>query len=146
MKKLLDPQQEIDGVLLGFRRSFFQVGAFSFVINVLMLLPALYMLQIYDRVLVSRSSVTLVMLTLITLALYVLMSLLELVRSRVLVRVGTRLDVLLASRVFTTAFERNLSRQGGNPAQALSDLTTVRQFLTGTGIFAFFDTPWTPFF
>lgn len=146
MKKLLDPQQEIDGVLLGFRRAFLQVGGFSFVINMLMLVPAIYMLQIYDRVLVSRNGTTLVMLTLITLALYLLMSLLEFVRSRVLVRVGTQLDVMLSNRVFTAAFERNLQRQGGNPSQALSDLTTVRQFLAGTGIFAFFDTPWTPVF
>lgn len=146
MKKLLDPQQEIDGVLLGFRRAFIQVGAFSFVINVLMLMPALYMLQIYDRVMVSRNSTTLLLLTLMMLGLFVLMSLLEFVRSRVLVRVGTRLDMLLANRVFTAAFERNLQRQGGNPSQALNDLTSVRQFLTGSGIFAFFDTPWTPIF
>jgi len=146
MKKLLNPQQEIDGVLLGFRRAFLQVGGFSFVINMLMLVPAIYMLQLYDRVLVSRNSATLVMLTLITLALYMLMSVLELVRSRVLVRVGTHLDVMLSGRVFTAAFERNLQRQGGNPAQALNDLTTVRQFLAGAGIFAFFDTPWTPVF
>jgi ATP-binding cassette subfamily C exporter for protease/lipase len=146
MKKLLDPQQEIDGVLLGFRRAFLQVGGFSFVINMLMLVPAIYMLQLYDRVLMSRNSATLLMLTLVVLVLYVLLSMLELVRSRVLVRVGTQLDVMLSNRVFTAAFERNLQRQGGNPAQALSDLTTVRQFLSGAGIFAFFDTPWTPIF
>ena len=146
MKKLLDPQQEIDGVLLGFRRAFLQVGGFSFVINMLMLVPAIYMLQLYDRVLMSRNSATLLMLTLLVLVLYVLLSMLELVRSRVLVRVGTQLDVMLSNRIFTAAFERNLQRQGGNPAQALSDLTTVRQFLSGAGIFAFFDTPWTPIF
>lgn len=146
MKKLLDPQQEIDGVLLGFRHAFLQVGGFSFVINLLMLVPAIYMLQLYDRVLMSRNSATLLMLTLLVLVLYVLLSMLDLVRSRVLVRVGTQLDVMLADRIFTAAFERNLQRQGGNPAQALSDLTTVRQFLSGTGIFAFFDTPWTPIF
>jgi len=146
MKKLLNPQQEIDGVLLGFRRAFLQVGAFSFVINMLMLMPAIYMLQVYDRVLVSRNSVTLVMLTIMALGLFILMSLLEFVRSRVLVRVGTQLDLLLAGRVFTAAFERNLLRQGGSPSQALSDLTSVRQFLAGNGIFAFFDAPWTPIF
>lgn len=146
MKKLLDPQQEIDGVLLGFRRAFLQVGGFSFVINMLMLVPAIYMLQLYDRVLLSRNSATLLMLTLVVLVLFVLLSMLELVRSRVLVRVGTQLDVMLSNRIFTAAFERNLQRQGGNPAQALSDLTTVRQFLSGAGIFAFFDTPWTPIF
>jgi ATP-binding cassette subfamily C exporter for protease/lipase len=146
MKKLLDPQQEIDSVLLGFRKAFLQVGAFSCVINLLMLIPTLYMLQVYDRVLVSRNTATLVMLTLMTLGLYVLMCLLELVRSRVLVRVGTRLDLLLANRVFGAAFERALQSQAGSPAKALSDLTEMRQFITGAGIFAFFDTPWTPVF
>lgn len=146
MKNLLNPQREIDGIILGFRQAFLRVGAFSFVINMLMLMPAIYMLQIYDRVLVSRSGTTLVLLTVITVVLFVLMSILEYVRSGILVRVGNQLDVALANRVFTAAFERNLQRQGGNPAQALGDLTALRQFLTGSGIFAFFDTPWTPVF
>lgn len=146
MKNLLNPQREIDGILLGYRQAFLRVGAFSFVINMLMLIPAIYMLQIYDRVLVSRSAATLVLLTVLVLVLFVLMSILEFVRSGILVRVGNQLDIALSSRIFTAAFERNLQRQGGNPAQALSDLTAVRQFLTGSGIFAFFDTPWTPIF
>lgn len=146
MKNLLNPQREIDGIILGFRQAFLRVGVFSFVINMLMLMPAIYMLQIYDRVLVSRSGTTLVLLTVITVVLFVLMSILEYVRSGILVRVGNQLDVALANRVFTAAFERNLQRQGGNPAQALGDLTALRQFLTGSGIFAFFDTPWTPVF
>lgn len=146
MKNLLNPQREIDGILLGFRQAFLRVGAFSFVINMLMLMPAIYMLQIYDRVLISRSGTTLVLLTVIAVVLFVLMSILEYVRSGILVRVGNQLDVALSNRVFTAAFERNLQRQGGNPAQALGDLTALRQFLTGSGIFAFFDTPWTPVF
>ncbi len=146
MKNLLNPQREIDGILLGFRQAFLRVGAFSFVINLLMLLPAIYMLQIYDRVLVSRSSSTLILLTAIVLVLFILMSVLEYVRSGILVRIGNQLDIALSSRIFTAAFERNLQRHGGNPAQALSDLTSIRQFLTGSGIFAFFDTPWTPLF
>lgn len=146
MKNLLNPQREIDSILLGFRHAFLRVGAFSFVINMLMLMPAIYMLQVYDRVLVSRNSATLAMLTVIILVMFVLMSILEHVRSGILVRLGNQLDVALSGRVFTAAFERNLQRQGGNPAQALSDLTAMRQFLTGSGIFAFFDTPWTPIF
>jgi len=118
MKNLLNPQREIDKILLGFRQAFLRVGAFSFVINLLMLMPAIYMLQIYDRVLVSRSSTTLFMLTAIVLVLFILMSILEFVRSGILVRVGNQLDVALSSRIFTAAFERNLQRQGGNPAQA----------------------------
>ena len=64
----------------------------------------------------------------------------------VLIRMGNRLDMTLNSRIFTAAFERNLRRAGGNPSQALHDLTSVRQFLTGNGLFAFFDAPWTPIY
>ena len=74
------------------------------------------------------------------------MAILEVVRTRVLIRVGNRLDMALNRRVFTAAFERNLQRAGGNPAQALQDLAQVRQFLTGNGLFAFFDAPWTPIY
>jgi len=128
------------------RRSFFDLAAFSGVINVMMLTPSVYMLQVYDRALVSRNVTTLTMLTLLVVGLFLLMSTLEWVRSRVLVRVGNCLDMALNQRIFSAAFERNLSRAGGNPAQALQDLAQVRQFLTGNGLFAFFDAPWTPIY
>lgn len=122
------------------------VGAFSLCINVLMLAPSLYMLQVYDRVLNSRNETTLLMLSLILVGLYLLYAALEWVRSMVLVRVGVRLDLALDGRVFNAAFERNLRSGGGNAAQALGDLQVVRQFLTGNGLFAFFDAPWAPIY
>ncbi len=122
------------------------VGAFSLCINVLMLAPSLYMLQVYDRVLNSRNETTLLMLSLILAGLYLLYAALEWVRSMVLVRVGVRLDLALDGRVFNAAFERNLRSGGGNAAQALGDLQVVRQFLTGNGLFAFFDAPWAPIY
>jgi ABC-type protease/lipase transport system fused ATPase/permease subunit len=128
------------------RRTFVSLACFSGVINLLMLTPAVYMLQVYDRALVSSNVTTLLMLTLLVVGLYVLMGLLEMVRSTVLIRVGNRLDMMLNKRVFTAAFERNLNRAGGNPAQALQDMAQVRQFLTGNGLFAFFDSPWTPIY
>ncbi|MBV2235050.1 MAG: type I secretion system permease/ATPase [Sterolibacterium sp.] len=146
MKKRLDPQLEIDEVLLGFRQSLLRVGGFSFVINLLMLTPAIYMLQIYDRVLVSRNGMTLLVLTLLVVGLFMLTGGLEWVRARLLVRVGTALDRRLSKRVFSASFLRNLQRAGGTPAQALNDLTTLRQFLSGAGVFAFFDLPWTPIY
>ncbi len=146
MKRLLKPDSELARVLLTFRKTFYRLGAFSAVINVLMLLPAIYMLQIYDRVLHSRNETTLLMLTLMVVGLYALMALLELVRSSVLIRVGNHLDMRLNSRVFTAAFERNLRKSGSNPAQSLHDMTSVRQFLTGNGLFAFFDAPWAPIY
>ncbi|MGE8373337.1 MAG: type I secretion system permease/ATPase, partial [Pseudomonas putida] len=113
---------------------------------VMMLTPAVYMLQVYDRALVSRNITTLGMLTLLVVGLFLLMSALEMTRTRVLIRVGNCLDMALNRRIFSAAFERNLSRAGGNPAQALQDLAQVRQFLTGNGLFAFFDAPWTPIY
>ena len=139
-------RSELAEVLFRLRRSFFALAAFSGVINVMMLTPAIYMLQVYDRALVSRNVTTLSMLTLLVIGLFMLMSALEMVRTRVLIRVGNFLDMDLNRRIFSAAFERNLSRAGGNPAQALQDLAQVRQFLTGNGLFAFFDAPWTPIY
>lgn len=133
-------RSELAETLFRLRRTFYALAVFSGVINLLMLTPAIYMLQVYDRALVSSNVTTLLMLTV---GLYVLLALLEVVRSSVLIRVGNRLDMMLNQRVFSAAFERNLRRAGGNPAQALQDLSQVRQFLTGSGLFAFFDAPWT---
>lgn len=139
-------RSELADALFRLRRSFYALAAFSGVINVMMLTPAVYMLQVYDRALVSRNVTTLTMLTLLVVGLFLLMSALEMIRTRVLIRVGNRLDMDLNRRIFSAAFERNLSRAGGNPAQALQDLAQVRQFVTGNGLFAFFDAPWTPIY
>ncbi|MGV7208641.1 type I secretion system permease/ATPase [Oxalobacteraceae bacterium A2-2] len=144
MKKLLNPKNEIEQVLLTFKSTFYTVGAFSAITNMLMLAPSLYMLQIYDRVLQSRNEITLLMLTLMILGAYLLLSALELIRSFVLVRVGARFDMALNRRVYTATFEQNLKQGGGNAGQALMDLTNLRQFLTGNALFAFFDAPWFP--
>lgn len=140
------PQNEIAQTLLEFKSAFRTVGVFSAIINLLMLTPSLYMLQVYDRVLQSRNEITLLMLTLMMLGGYLFMSALELVRSFVLVRVGAQLDMKLNKRVYTAAFEQNLKRGGGNAGQALQDLTNIRQFLTGNALFAFFDAPWFPIY
>lgn len=144
--KLFNKKNEIEQTLLAFKSTFWTVGTFSAITNLLMLVPSLYMLQVYDRVLASRNEMTLIMLTVLMLGAYVLMSGLELVRSYVLVRVGARFDLALNKRVYTAAFEQNLKQAGGNAGQALNDLTTLRQFLTGNGLFAFFDAPWFPIY
>ncbi|MFB9244346.1 type I secretion system permease/ATPase [Massilia antarctica] len=146
MKKLLDKKNEIGQALLMFKGTFYTVGIFSAITNLLMLVPSLYMLQVYDRVLASQNEITLLMLTLLMLGAYVLMSALELMRSMILVRVGARFDMKMNRRVYTAAFERNLKKAGGNAGQALSDLTNIRQFLTGSALFAFFDAPWFPIY
>ncbi|HEY5899285.1 MAG TPA: type I secretion system permease/ATPase [Burkholderiales bacterium] len=126
------------------RGALWGLGAFSCAINLLLLAPAIYMLQIYDRVLGSRNEVTLYMLTLILVGLLGLEALLELARSKILIRAGSALDVTLAPRVFDASFERHLAARTGNPAAPLGDLALVRQFLNGKGLLAFFDAPWTP--
>jgi ATP-binding cassette subfamily C exporter for protease/lipase len=112
----------------------------------MMLAPTLYMLQVYDRVLISQSEMTLVALSLITLFLLACMAFAEWSRSRVLVRVGVRMNDLLAERVFRATFDAHLRRPGLQPGKPLNDLTELRQFLTGSGIIAFFDAPWTPIY
>ena len=146
MQNRFSSRSEIAGSLWALRRPFYIAGAFSFVINMLMLMPTIYMLQMYDRVLGSRNELTLYMITLITLCLYALLAGLEWVRSRVLIRVGAQMDKDLHARVFNAAFANNLNSSGANAGQALADLTRVRQFVTGNGVFAFFDAPWFPIY
>lgn len=137
---------ELTTILRSFKREFLVVGAFSVVINLLMLSPTIYMLQIFDRVVLSRSELTLLAVTLVTLFLFILMAVAEWARSQLLVRAGMRLDERLNARVFRAGFEAALVQTSANPAQPFSDLVSVRQFLTGSGIFAFFDAPWTPIY
>jgi len=144
--KLKAPQNEVALALASFKKTFRNIGVFSAVINMLMLMPAIYMLQLYDSVLTSRNEMTLLMLTLIMLGAYVFMGALEYVRTFVLIRVGAQLDMKLNRRVYTAAFEASLKHGDTNAGQALKDLTNIRQFLTGNALFAFFDAPWFPIY
>jgi len=129
-----------------FRKEFLVVGVFSMVANLLMLTPTIYMLQVFDRVMVSQSGLTLISVSLIALFFFVVMAFSEWSRSRLLVRAGVRFDEFLNSKVFNASFESALNQAGSKPAEAFADLTNIRQFLTGNGIFAFFDAPWTPIY
>ena len=140
------PSNEITDALLKFKRVFLAIGIFTAVINMLMLVPSLYMMEVYDRVLGSRNEYTLYMLSLMALGLYALISGLEYIRSMVVIRIGVKMDSYLNARVYTAAFEQNLGSAGINAGQALNDLTTIRQFVTGNGVFAFFDAPWFPIY
>lgn len=124
--------------------SFISVGFFSMFINFLMLVPPLYMLQVYDRVVTTGSEETLLMLTMVVVFLFLVMGGLEMVRSRILVRVGNRLDSLINERLYGAMFKKTLALPSQPSAQPLNDLTNIRQFLTGNGLFAFFDAPWVP--
>jgi ATP-binding cassette, subfamily C, bacterial exporter for protease/lipase len=144
--RLKQPQNELLKSILSFKSAFKTVGVFSAIINLMMLVPSLYMLQVYDRVLSSRNETTLLMLTIMVVVAFLIMSALEFVRSFVLIRVASQMDMQLNRRVYTAAFEQNLKRAGTNAGQALQDLTTVRQFLSGNALFAFFDAPWFPIY
>lgn len=142
----MQPSNEILAALAICRRGFLSVGAFSAVINLLMLAPALYMLQVYDRVLASGNQMTLAMLTLMVLGLFAFMGLLEWVRSLVVIRLGAQIDQRLGARVYDATFDASLRVGRGSSAQPLNDLTSLRQFATGNALFALFDAPWFPLY
>lgn len=139
-------RSELGRSIWTFRREFVWVGVFSLFANLLMLSPTLYMLQVFDRVMLSQNEFTLIGLTLVIALFFAMMAFAEWVRSRLLVRAGVRFDEFLNSRVFRASFDANLNQNSHNPVQSFSDLVNLRQFLTGNGIFAIFDTPWTPIY
>lgn len=126
------------------RAAFAATAVFSFFINLLMLTGPLFMLQIYDRVLPSRSLPTLFALFGLMTLMFIIVGLLEWIRSRVLVRIGMRLDRQLSDRLFDAEVRRNLLAGGGKGVAALRELDVLRQFMTGPGPFALFDSPWVP--
>jgi ATP-binding cassette subfamily C exporter for protease/lipase len=140
------PKNEITEALVKFKSVFYTIAIFTACINILMLVPSIYMLEVYDRVLVSRNETTLYVLSAMVLGLFALISVLEYIRSMVVIRIGAKMDTFLNNRVYTAAFEQNLRSSGVNAGQALNDLTTIRQFVTGNGMFAFFDAPWFPIY
>uniref|UniRef100_UPI00211B2D11 type I secretion system permease/ATPase n=1 Tax=Crenothrix polyspora TaxID=360316 RepID=UPI00211B2D11 len=138
------PASELAQAIRHCRHSFQSAALFSFFINVLMLMPSLYMMQVYDRVLGSNSIPTLLMLTLLAVVLFITLGALEWIRSQILIRVSTRFDLLLNERLYRVLFRQALVSGGRSSTQPLSDLLALRQFLTGQGLFAFFDAPWIP--
>ena len=120
--------------------------AVSMGINGLMIFPSLYMLQIYDRVMVSQNALTLVMFTAILVVALVLVAVLENWRTGHLVKVGRAMDERLANPVFAANLQAEATQATHHPQQALTDLNQLRQFVTGQGIFVFFDLPWFPIY
>ena len=104
------------------------------------------MLQVFDRVMVSKNEYTLNALTLLITLFFSMMAFAEWVRSRLLVRAGVQFDEFINSRVFKASFDSNLNQASSNSAQSFGDMMNLRQFLTGNGVFALFDAPWTPIY
>lgn len=133
-------------VLFAFKREFIIVGIFSAVVNLLMLTPTLYMLQVFDRVLHGQSLTTLIVVSLITLFLFAMMAFAEWARSILLVRTGVKLDQALSKKVFLSSFLSYLNPSESEPSKAFGYLIALRQFMTGNGVFALFDSPWLPIY
>ena len=145
MKISINP--ELQATLNLCKGAFIWAGIFSMVINILQLVPVIYMLQVFDRVVPTGNKSTLLMLTLILTVLFFTMGALEWVRSQILVRVSSRLETLLNERLYQVSYKQALISGGQKAsAQALDDLTSLRQFMTGSGLFAFFDVPWIPIY
>ena len=130
----------------GTRAGFVSAIIFSFFINVLAFVGPLYMLQIYDRVITSRNVTTLIVLTIIAAFLLISYALLEKVRSAVLVRLGLLFAARARRPLFNAVLRGTLLQPAGGHSQALRDLDTLREFLTGTGLISFCDAPWVPIF
>lgn len=140
-------RSELAEALASCRSAFLAVGLFSGMLNVLMLAGSLYMLEVYDRVLPSRSLPTLVGITILLVILYCGQGLLDFVRARVLVRIGGALDEALGHRVYTSMLRLPLKAgREGDSLQPMRDLDSVRGFLSGMGPTALFDLPWMPIY
>ena len=140
-------QSELSIALSACRNALIAIGLFSAVSNVLMLTGSVFMLEVYDRVLPSRSVPTLIGLCAIAAFLFAMLAVLDIIRSRIMVRVGASLDEALSGRVYETLIKMPL--RAGNRSdglQPLRDLDNVRSFLSGSGPIAFFDLPWLPIY
>jgi PrtD family type I secretion system ABC transporter len=119
---------------------------FSLFINVLQLAYLLYMRLLFDKVMISRSMETLLYLTIGVIGAYIVMGVLEVIRSKLLVRVGVEFDQVVAQPIFTRMIDKSVTAGGPTHTQGLKDLNSIRNFLGGAGIFAFYDTPWVPIY
>jgi PrtD family type I secretion system ABC transporter len=142
---MTDARTQFTDVLARCREGLIAVGAFSIFINLLVLTVSLYMLQVYDRVLPGQSVETLIYLTLIAGGALAAMGALDLMRSRILVRLGTWIERSLSTAVLGRALENTL-RGIRYRTEALRDLATLRSYLGGTAITALFDAPWMPIY
>ena len=129
-------------MLHDFKTELLWVAIFSLIANLLTLTPTLYMLQVFDRVMQSQNEFTLIALTVILVMFLLVMAFAEFIRSRLLVRAGMRFDELMNRRVFAASFDANTAQSSRDGLQVFNELTRFRQFVTGSGIIALSDMPW----
>src|ERR1700730_3932380 len=140
------PKPDLVAALRDCRRACASVALFSGAVNLLMLAGPLYMLQIYDRVLTSRSVPTLIALSIFLVGAYAFQGALDVIRARVVVRAAALLDQNLARNVHAAMVSLATNRQQGQAHQPVRDLDQIRAFLTGAGPVAMVDLPWIPVF
>jgi len=128
------------------KKAFWGIGFFSFFVNLLMLTGPIYMLQVYDRVLTSRSNETLLIISVLMLLLYAFMGFFDFCRSRVLVRVANKFEQTMGDRTFKIWLKQGLMGKAAARHAPLNDVSTIRQFLSGPAPGTFFDIPWAPVF
>jgi ATP-binding cassette, subfamily C, bacterial exporter for protease/lipase len=138
------PDTPLTAVLAEIRRQAPALLGFSFLANLLLLVSAIYMFQVYDRVLSSSSMDTLLWLTVVALAALAIYGLLEQARRLILGRIGSWLECELAGPVIRRSMEARLA--SGVAEAGLRDIADLRGFIAGDGILAFLDAPWTPLF
>jgi ATP-binding cassette subfamily C protein len=146
MQIISPPSELVAGALQACRRHFVAVAAFSALLNLLFLVPMLYMLQVYDRVIPTRGHVTLFFLTIVLLFGLATLALLDFVRSRLLVRASIRLDRQLAGVLLDTSLARRDRTFDAVARQSMREFDTLRQALTGPAIIAICDAPWSPIY
>src|SRR5687767_2160746 len=146
MLNLAPPTEILAAALRSCRRHFVAVAIFSALLNLLFLVPMLYMLQVYDRVIPTRGNLTLFFLTLVLLFGLVSLALLDFVRSRLLVRASIRLDRQLAGVLLDTSLARRDRTFDAVARQSMREFDTLRQALTGPAIIALCDAPWSPIY
>lgn len=136
-----DGRKPINSIIHNCRRSFYFVIISTIIIDAMYLVPMLFMMVVMDKVMTSRSVVTLISVTLVVVGIYLFWSALEWIRTRMMVRLSLRLDWDLSADIFDASFRRFVGRKNINVQQLLGDLATLRQFMTGRGLFTLIDAP-----
>ena len=142
-----DARSELDGALAQCRSAFLAIAGFSAILNILALTGSMFMMEVYDRVLPSRSVPTLIGLLVLAVTLFIFQGLMDALRGRLLVRIGMRLDQIMSDRVYATVMRLPIQApKRGASIQPVRDLDAIRAYLSGPGPTAFFDLPWVPFY
>lgn len=128
------------------RKTIWLIFGIGGLLNLLMLTPTIYMLQVFDRVMVSQNLVTLTVISLIVIMMYLFLGVFQWLRSRILIAISIKFDQELSRRVFSSVISSELRGTSVPPQQALADLTAVRQWITGEGAYSFLDAPWSLIF